>query len=112
VVYVRWTWLTKRSLDCRLRSFNQGPTHGRGITLHIQRISNEVLRVEEGSLYPALHSMEQNRWIVSEWGTSENNRRARFYRLTALGRNHLSAESESWQKITSAVALVLNFGEA
>jgi transcriptional regulator len=86
--------------------------HGWGITLHIQRISNEVLRVEEGSLYPALHRMEQDRWIVSEWGTSENNRRARFYRLTALGRKHLSAERESWQKITSAVALVLNFGEA
>ena len=60
--------------------------HGWGITLHIQRISNEALRVEEGSLYPALHRMEQERWIVSEWGVSENNRRARFYRLTALGR--------------------------
>jgi DNA-binding PadR family transcriptional regulator len=56
--------------------------------------------------------MEQDRWIVSEWGTSENNRRARFYRLTALGRKHLSAERENWQKITSAVALVLDFGEA
>ncbi len=95
-----------------LKSLEQGPMHGWGITLHIQRISNEVLRVEEGSLYPALHRMEQDRWIVSEWGTSENNRRARFYRLTALGRKHLSAERENWQKITSAVALVLDFGEA
>jgi transcriptional regulator len=95
-----------------LKSLEQGPMHGWGITLHIQRISNEVLRIEEGSLYPALHRMEQDRWIVSEWGTSENNRRARFYRLTALGRRQLNAERENWQKVTSAVALVLDFGKA
>jgi PadR family transcriptional regulator, regulatory protein PadR len=95
-----------------LKSLEQGPMHGWGITLHIQRISNEVLRVEEGSLYPALHRMEQDRWIASEWGASENNRRARFYRLTALGRKQLNAERENWQKITSAVALVLDFGKA
>jgi transcriptional regulator len=95
-----------------LKSLEQGPMHGWGITLHIQRISNEVLRVEEGSLYPALHRMEQDRWIASEWGASENNRRARFYRLTALGRKQLTAERENWQKITSAVALVLDFGKA
>jgi PadR family transcriptional regulator, regulatory protein PadR len=92
-----------------LKTLEQGPMHGWGITLHIQRISNEVLRVEEGSLYPALHRMEQERWIVSEWGTSENNRRARFYRLTALGRKQLSTERQNWKKITSAVALVLEF---
>jgi PadR family transcriptional regulator, regulatory protein PadR len=95
-----------------LKSLEQGPMHGWGITLHIQRISNEVLRVEEGSLYPALHRMEQEGWIASEWGSSENNRRARFYRLTALGRKQLNAERENWQKITSAVALVLDFGTA
>jgi transcriptional regulator len=95
-----------------LKSLEQGPMHGWGITLHIQRISNEVLRVEEGSLYPALHRMEQDRWITSEWGTSENNRRARFYRLTALGRKQLNAEHENWRKITSAVALVLDFEKA
>jgi PadR family transcriptional regulator, regulatory protein PadR len=89
-----------------------GPHARLGITLHIQRISNEVLRVEEGSLYPALHRMEQDRWIASEWGASENNRRARFYRLTTLGRKQLTAERENWQKITSAVALVLAFGKA
>jgi PadR family transcriptional regulator PadR len=61
-----------------LKSLEHGPMHGWGITLHIQRISNEVLRVEEGSLYPALHRMEQDGWIASEWGLSENNRRARF----------------------------------
>jgi PadR family transcriptional regulator, regulatory protein PadR len=95
-----------------LKSLEQGPMHGWGITLHIQDISHEVLRVEEGSLYPALHRMEQERWIASEWGLSENNRRARFYRLTALGRKQLSAEQENWQKITGAVALVLDFGKA
>ncbi len=95
-----------------LTSLEQGPMHGWGITLHIQSISNEVLRVEEGSLYPALHRMEQDRWIVSEWGPSENNRRARFYRLTALGRKQLAAERENWHKITNAVALVLDFGKA
>jgi transcriptional regulator len=95
-----------------LKSLEQGPMHGWGITLHIQRISNEVLRVEEGSLYPALHRMEQDRWITSEWGASENNRRARFYRLTALGRKQLNAERENWRKITSAVALVLDFEKA
>jgi transcriptional regulator len=92
-----------------LKSLERGPMHGWGITFHIQRISNEVLRVEEGSLYPALHRMEQDGWIRSEWGTSENNRRARFYRLTPTGWNQLSAERENWQRITGAVALVLNF---
>ncbi len=94
-----------------LKSLEQGPMHGWGITLHIQRVSNEVLRVEEGSLYPALHRMEQERWIASEWGLSENNRRARFYRLTRLGRKQLSTEQDNWRKITSAVALMLDFGE-
>jgi PadR family transcriptional regulator len=92
-----------------LKTLEQGPMHGWGITLHIQRISNEVLRVEEGSLYPALHRMEQEGWIVSEWGASENNRRARFYRLTTMGRKQLSTEQQNWKKITSAVALVLEF---
>src|ERR1700722_12355677 len=95
-----------------LKTLQRGPMHGWGITLHIQQISNDVLRVEEGSIYPALHRMEQDRWIASEWGTSENNRRARFYRLTALGRKRLNAEQENWHKITSAVALVLNVGKA
>ena len=95
-----------------LKSLEQGPMHGWGITLHIQRVSNEVLRVEEGSLYPALHRMEQERWIAAEWGVSENNRRARFYRLTALGRKQLAAERENWRKITSAVGLVLDFEKA
>lgn len=93
-----------------LRTLEQGPMHGWGITLHIEQISNEVLRVEEGSLYPALYRMEQAQWISAEWGVSENNRRARFYRLTNLGRKQLTAERENWQKIMGAVALVLDFG--
>ena len=95
-----------------LKSLELGPMHGWGITLHIQRISNEVLRVEEGSLYPALHRMEQDGWSESKWGQSENNRRARFYELTALGQKELVAERENWRKITSAVGLVLGFDQA
>ncbi len=95
-----------------LKSLEPGPMHGWGITLHIQRVSKDVLRVEEGSLYPALHRMEQEGWIASEWGVSENNRRARFYRLTASGRKQLKAERENWQKVTEAVALVLGFEPA
>src|SRR6201997_5696478 len=83
-----------------LKTLARGAMHGYGITLHIQRVSNEVLRVEEGSLYPALHRMEQDGWIASEWGLSENNRRARFYRLTAHGRRQLRSERENWEKIT------------
>ena len=81
--------------------------HGWGITLHIQGISNEVLRVEEGSLYPALHRMEQERWIKAEWAASENNRRARYYRLTLKRRKQLAEEERSWQRLTQAVAAVL-----
>jgi transcriptional regulator len=95
-----------------LKALEEGPMHGWGITLHIERVSDEILRVEEGSLYPALHRMEQDRWIAAEWGRSENNRRARYYRLTSLGRKQLAAERENWQKITSAVSLVLDFGKA
>jgi PadR family transcriptional regulator len=95
-----------------LKSLERGPMHGWGITLHIQRVSKDVLRVEEGSLYPALHRLEQEGWIAAEWGLSENNRRARFYRLTALGRKQLKAERENWQKVTEAVSLVLGFEPA
>ena len=95
-----------------LKSLEPGPMHGWGITLHIQRVSRDVLRVEEGSLYPALHRLEQENWIEAEWGLSDNNRRARYYRLTAAGRRHLRAERENWQKVSEAVALVLNFEPA
>jgi PadR family transcriptional regulator PadR len=91
-----------------LKSLEPGPMHGWGITLHIEKISDEVLRVEEGSLYPALHRMEQEGWIASEWGVSENNRRARYYRLTATGRRQLATEEKNWEQITRAVGLVLS----
>jgi PadR family transcriptional regulator PadR len=95
-----------------LKSLDHGPMHGWGITLHIEEISCQVLRVEEGSLYPALHRMEQEGWIISEWGLSENNRRARFYRLTAAGRKQLAAEQSNWREVTNAVGLVLSFAPA
>jgi transcriptional regulator len=93
-----------------LKTLQQGPMHGWGITLHVQQISNDILRVEEGSLYPALHRMEQAGWVSAEWGISENNRRARYYRLTIVGRKQLAKEEESWHQLTGAVALVLSYG--
>src|SRR5579863_6436778 len=90
-----------------LKTLQAGPSHGWGITLHIQQISNDVLRVEEGSLYPALHRMEQDGWIAAEWGLSENNRRARYYRLTAAGRKQLAEEKKSWERLTEAVGSLL-----
>ena len=78
-----------------LKALEDGPMHGWGITLHIERVSDEVLRIEEGSLYPALHRMEQERWIAAEWGRSENNRRARFYRLTSSGRQAVSCRART-----------------
>jgi transcriptional regulator len=95
-----------------LKTLEQGPMHGWGIALHIERVSDAALLVEEGSLYPALHRMERAGWITAAWGVSENNRRARFYRLTAAGRKQLAAEREKWKKITGAVALVVEFGQA
>src|SRR6185295_16730495 len=85
----------------------RGAMHGYGITLEIQKISREALRVEEGSLYPALHRMTQSGWLNAEWGTSENNRRARYYAVTAAGRKQLQAEEKSWAVLTEAIARVL-----
>jgi transcriptional regulator len=81
--------------------------HGYAITSHIHRISDQLLRVEEGSLYPALHRMEQEGWVRAEWGVTEKNREARFYSLTAKGRRQLEQEQESWNRLTAGVALVL-----
>jgi transcriptional regulator len=81
--------------------------HGYAITTHIQRTSADLLRVEEGSLYPALHRMEQHGWVRSEWGTTEKNREARFYALTAKGRRQLAQEEESWIRLTQGVGRVL-----
>ena len=92
-----------------LKTLARGPHHGYGLTLHIQSVSKDILRVEEGSLYPALHRMEQDGWVSAEWGTSENNRRARYYRLSAKGRKQLAEEEKNWQHLTQAVASVLQF---
>ncbi len=92
-----------------LKTLARGPQHGYGIACHIQQVSDEVLRVEEGSLYPALHRIEQAGWINAEWGTSDNNRRAKYYRLTAMGRKQLAKEEENWGQLTRAVAKVLRF---
>ena len=81
--------------------------HGYAITTHIQRVSDDMLRVEEGSLYPALHRMEQAGWLRSSWGVTEKNREARFYALTALGRRQLALEEESWSRLTQGVSRVL-----
>ena len=83
--------------------------HGYAINSHIQRVSAQLLRVEEGSLYPALHRMEQDGWVRAEWGKTEKNREARFYSLTAKGRKQLQQEEESWHRLTDGVARVLRY---
>ena len=83
--------------------------HGYAITTHIQRVSTDLLRVEEGSLYPALHRMEQLGWLRSEWGTTEKKREARFYSLTARGQKQLEQEQESWNRLTEGVGRVLRY---
>lgn len=86
-----------------------GQAHGYAISEHIQRLSRDQLRVEEGSLYPALHRMEQDGWVRAEWGTTEKNRQARFYTLTAAGRRQLAQEHEGWSRLTEAVGRVLRY---
>jgi len=84
-----------------------GPMHGYGIAEHIKQISEDVLTVEEGSLYPALQRMLVKGWVEAEWGLSDNNRRARFYRLTALGRKQMHAEVAEFEKVTRAITRVI-----
>lgn len=90
----------------------RAPLHGYAITSHIRQVSNELLRVEEGSLYPALHRMEQDGWVKAEWGTTEKNRQARFYSLTAAGRRQLAKEQESWSRLIDGVGKVLTYEPA
>ena len=90
-----------------LKTLQMGPRHGWDIAQRIQQISQEVLRVGQGSLYPALHRLEDRGLIDSERGASDNTRRAKFYRLTSAGRKQLAAETEGWERFTSAVALIL-----
>ena len=90
-----------------LKAVSRGPMHDYSIAQFIQQASDEILRVEEGALYPALHRLEVRGWLKSEWGTSENNRRAKFYALTAAGRKQLEVETDAWERLTAAVGRVL-----
>jgi len=87
----------------------RGKMHGYAITTHIQQVSADLLRVEEGSRYPALHRMEQDGWVRAEWGVSEKNREARFYSLTAKGRKQLAQEQETWARLTEGVERVMRY---
>ncbi len=90
-----------------LKTLALGPMHGWGISQRLQQISRDVLQINQGSLYPALHRLEQQGWIGSTWGTSENNRQARFYELTRAGRRQLAEERENWERLSGAVARIL-----
>lgn len=90
-----------------LRAVSLEPQHGWAISERIQQVSSDVLRIQQGSLYPALHRLERRGWIKARWGTSENNRRAKFYELTKKGRQQLELEKDAWQKLIAAVAQVL-----
>jgi transcriptional regulator len=84
-----------------------GPVHGYGISLRIRQISKEVLQVQQGSLYPALHRLEKRGWLTSEWGESENGRQAKFYKLSAKGRKQLQAEESNWERLAQAVTQIM-----
>ena len=90
-----------------LHALQRGPRHGYAIAQAIHVLSDQVLKVEEGSLYPALYRLEDQDWIESEWGTSENNRKAKFYSLTAKGRKQLEAETQNWERVSAAINLIL-----
>jgi transcriptional regulator len=90
-----------------LQTLVPGPMHGWGVAQRIQQVSREVLQIGQGSLYPALHRLEYKGWIRSDWGNSENNRRAKFYALTVAGRKRLETERETWERLSSAIGLVL-----
>ena len=91
-----------------LKTLSLEPMHGWGVSWRIRQFSRDVLQVNQGSLYPALHRLEHRGWITSEWGTSENNRRAKFYRLTQAGRHQLEAERDEWRRFAGAVEEVLD----
>jgi PadR family transcriptional regulator PadR len=101
--------LVQGTLDMlALKTLARGAMHGYAIAEFIQTNSNNVLHVEEGALYPALHRLELRGLLASEWGVSENNRRAKYYRLISAGRKQLAAESEYWSRMTSAIALIMD----
>jgi PadR family transcriptional regulator PadR len=88
-----------------------GPIHGYGIAQRIRQVSKDVLQVQQGSLYPALHRLEKRGWLQADWGESDNGRQAKFYRLSARGRKQLAAEESNWQRLAQAVALILQEAE-
>ena len=105
------TELLQGTLDMLiLRVLRRGDMHGWGIANQIQQRSHHVLSVGEGSLYPALYRLEDQGWIESEWGTSENNRKAKYYRLTKAGRRQLEVEAETWDRLTGAIAAIMAAG--
>lgn len=93
-----------------LRTLLFGPRHGHNIARSIEQTSGDVLKVDHGSLYPALQRLERRGWVTGDWGTSENNRRARYYHLTPVGRKHLTAETGKWQRLTDAISRILQPG--
>lgn len=102
------TDLVQGTLDLLiLKTLALGPMHGWAVGQRIQQISNGVLQVQQGSLYPALHRLEQQGWISAEWGDSENNRRAKYYALTRAGKKRLGEELANWERLSAAIALVL-----
>ena len=104
----RETDLLQGTLDLLvLKTLQLGPRHGWDIAQRIQQVSQDVLRVNQGSLYPALHRLEEEGWITAEWGASENNRKAKFYRLTRAGQRQLEAETENWKRLAEAVGRIL-----
>lgn len=90
-----------------LKAVSLGPLHGYGVLLRIQQISKGTLEIQQGSLYPALYRLERDGWIASEWGESENNRKAKYYRLTAAGKRQLEAEAEKWNRMADVIAGIL-----
>lgn len=91
-----------------LKTLALEPAHGWSIAQRIRQVSNDVLQVKQGALYPALHRLEQQAWIKSEWGESENNRRAKYYSLTKAGRKYLEQEHANWERLSSAIGIVMN----
>jgi transcriptional regulator len=91
-----------------LKALDVAPMHGFGVSIRIRQMSREVLQIEQGSLYPALYRLDNRGWISSSWGVSENNRKAKFYKLTAAGRKQLRVELENWERLSGAINLVLS----
>jgi PadR family transcriptional regulator PadR len=102
------TDLVQGTLDLLiLKTLAVGPMHGWAIAQRIQQLSNDVLQVQQGSLYPALHRLEQQAWIQAEWGESDNNRRAKYYSLTRAGRKQLESEANNWERLSAAISAIV-----